>query len=132
MIEGEIPDSIIPSRLLESAIAFTKWLIGQTKLIYADARGITFKESVKVVRFMERFKSKGWITARSMIHWHSSARKPNATEARAFMQKVVTLGYAIANGETGKHYQILIKDSPSNTGNNQPHPPAMASRLEIK
>lgn len=125
VIEGKVPDGIIPSELLESAIAFTKWAINQSKLIYASAGIVTFEESARVARFVAHFKGKGWVKGRQVTHWHP--KKPKAAEARAFMQQVVGLGYAINNGKAGEHYQIKIKDESSNFGNNQPQPPEMAS-----
>lgn len=120
VIEGSVPDVFIKSELLEAAIAFTKWLIGQTRLIYADAGVTTWQESPKIARFVERFKGTGSIKTRQVIHWFSSREKPNAETARTFMKQVVDLGYAISNGKTGREFQIRIKDDCANTGNNQP------------
>ncbi|WP_244329377.1 DUF3987 domain-containing protein [Tolypothrix sp. PCC 7910] len=118
VVEDRIPETIIDSELLELAIAFTKWLIDQARLIYADS-GITIHpDSSKITRFIERFKGKGWITARRVTQWSSSNNKPSAVEARAFMKQVVDLGYAVDNQHSGKTYQIKIKDNSGNTGNN--------------
>ncbi|MEH1931692.1 DUF3987 domain-containing protein [Nostoc sp.] len=120
VVEDRIPETIIDSELLEAAIAFTKWLIGQARLIYADS-GITIHpDSSTITRFVERFKEKGWITARPVTHWSSSREKLSADAARAFMKQVVDLGLAVDNKQSGRTYQIRIKDNSGNTGNNVP------------
>ncbi|MBW4662184.1 MAG: DUF3987 domain-containing protein [Drouetiella hepatica Uher 2000/2452] len=120
VVEDRIPERIIPSNLLESAIAFTKWSIGQTQLIYADAGAVSHEETSKIVRFIERFRNSSWITARNVTHWWSAKPKLKAEAARAFMKQVVDLGYAIDNGKTGKDYAIRIKGNADNSGNNPP------------
>ncbi len=101
---------IVQSEILEVAIAFTKWLIGQARLIYADS-GITIHpDSSKITRFVERFRGMGWIRARQVTHWSSSHQKLTANTARAFMKLVVDLGYAVDNKQSGRAYQIKIKD----------------------
>ncbi|MBN3897452.1 MAG: DUF3987 domain-containing protein [Nostoc sp. NOS(2021)] len=63
IVDDRIPETIVQSEILEVAIAFTKWLIGQARLIYADS-GITIHpDSSKITRFLERFRGTGWITA---------------------------------------------------------------------
>ncbi|BAY33717.1 bifunctional DNA primase/polymerase [Nostoc carneum NIES-2107] len=120
VVEDRIPETIVESELLEAAIAFTKWLIGQDRLIYADS-GITIhRDSSTITRFIERFKGKDWIKARQVTHWSSSCEKLTADAARAFMKQVVNLGYAVDNKQPGRAYQIKIKDNSGNTGNNAP------------
>ncbi|MBW4490239.1 MAG: DUF3987 domain-containing protein [Trichocoleus desertorum ATA4-8-CV12] len=117
--EDRLPGPIVSSETLEAAIAFTKWSIGQARLIYADS-GITLHyQSPEIVRFIERFKRNGWISARQVTHWSSGRKKLKADAARAFMGQVVNLGYAIDNGEKGKAYRICIKNSDINAGNNE-------------
>ena len=118
--EDQIPERIVPSNLLESAIAFTKWSIGQTQLIYADAGAVSHEETSKIVRFIERFRNSSWITARNVTHWWAAKPKLKAEAARAFMKQVVDLGYAIDNGKIGKLYAIRIKRMADNSGNNLP------------
>ncbi|MBM0740411.1 DUF3987 domain-containing protein [Phormidium sp. CLA17] len=119
VVKDSIPENIIASELLAAAISFTKWSIGQTQLIYADAGITTWQESPKIARFIDRFKKGGWIKARNVIHWSSSREKLNAETARSFMKQIVDLGYAISNGKTGKEFQICIKCDYENNGNNQ-------------
>lgn len=117
VIEGHVPEATISGELLESAIAFTKWSIGQARLIYADAGAVSYEETAKIVRFIERFRSHEWITARNVIHWWSPKPKPGAEVARAFMQEIVNLGHAIDNGKSGREYAIRIKGNDGNEGN---------------
>lgn len=120
IVDNRIPETIVPSEILKAAIAFTKWLIGQARLIYADS-GITIHpDSSKITRFVERFRGMGWITARQVTHWSSSREKLTADTARAFMKQIVDLGYAVDNQQSGRAYQILIKDESGKTGNNVP------------
>ncbi|WP_414753191.1 DUF3987 domain-containing protein [Anabaena sp. CCY 9910] len=119
-VDNRIPETIVPNETLEAAIAFTNWLIGQTRLIYADS-GITInRDSSTITRFVERFRGESWIAARQVTHWSSSREKLTADAARAFMKQVVDLGHAIDNQQSGRAYKILIKDDPGNTGNNVP------------
>jgi hypothetical protein len=110
VVEGRVPERIIPGDLLEAAINLTRWSIGQTRLIYADAGAVSQEESAKIVRFVERFRNCEWITARDVTHWSSAKPKPKAEAARGFMKQVVDLGYAIDNGKTGKAYAIRIEE----------------------
>ena len=109
IVDDQIPETIVPSEILEVAIAFTNWLIGQARLIYADS-GITIHpDSSRITRFVERFKGTGWITARKVTHWSSSREKLTADTARAFMKQIVDLGHAVDNQQSGRAYQIRIK-----------------------
>jgi Protein of unknown function (DUF3987) len=117
VVEGQVPDQVIPSDLLEAAIAFTKWSIGKTRLIYADAGAVSHEETARIVRFIERFRAGGWITARNVTHWWTTKPKPKAEAARAFMRQVVDLGHASDNGKTGRDYAICIQENTSNSGN---------------
>jgi hypothetical protein len=124
VIEGRKPDKVVSADLIRAAIAFTRWCIDQARLIYADAGVTICEDSAKVTRFIERFQSydedEGWITARKVTHWSSGRNKMKANEARAFMQQIVDLGYAIDNGEAGKNYRIKIKPPSGNIGNKLP------------
>ncbi|MBD2207551.1 DUF3987 domain-containing protein [Calothrix sp. FACHB-1219] len=118
VVEDRTPEIIVESELLEAAIAFTKWLIGQARLIYADSGITIYPDSSKISRFVERFQKKDWISARDVTHWSSSREKLTADAARAFMKQVVDLGYAVDNQKSGRAYQIKIKHNSGNTGNN--------------
>ncbi|MEH2175331.1 DUF3987 domain-containing protein [Nostoc sp.] len=120
IVDERIPQPMVPSEILEAAIAFTNWLIGQSRLIYADS-GITIHpDSSRITRFVERFRGTGWITARKVTHWSSSREKLSADAARAFMKQVVDLGHASDNQQSARAYQIRIKDDSGKTGNNVP------------
>lgn len=118
IVDDRIPEPIVPSEILEAAISFTNWLIGQARLIYADSGITSHPDSSKITRFVERFRGTGWITARKVTHWSSSREKLSADMARAFMRQVIDLGYAVDNQQSGRAYQIRIKDDSGNTGNN--------------
>ncbi|QLE41160.1 DUF3987 domain-containing protein [Nostoc sp. C052] len=106
IVDDRIPETIVQSEILEVAIAFTKWSIGQARLIYADS-GITIHpDSSRVTRFVERFRGTGWITARKVTHWSSSREKLSPDAARAFMKQVVDLGHTSDNQQSGRAYQI--------------------------
>jgi len=130
LVEGRLPEVVVSSETLEAAIAFTEWLIGQTRLIYADSGITIYPDSPKIVRFVERFKGHGWISARQVTHWSTSREKLRADAARAFMKQVAGLGYAIDNGKTGRAYQICIRNDSSNVGNNGTESP-LATSVEI-
>lgn len=121
--EARQPEEIISSELLEAAISFTKWLIGQTKLIYADLGATDHSLSPLIVRLIQRFKSEKdaqWIHARAVIHCSSSKKKPTAEEARVLMMQIVDLGCAIDNGKTGRGYAIKLCRDVENIGNKFP------------
>ncbi len=120
IVDNRIPETIVPSEILKAAIAFTNWLIGQTRLIYADSGITIYPDSSKITRFVERFRGTGWITARKVTHWSSSREKLTADMARAFMKQIVDLDYAVSNQQSGRAYQIRIKDESGKTGNNVP------------
>lgn len=116
--EDRIPESIVSSEILEAAIEFTKWSVGQARLIYADSGNTIHHDSSEIARLIKHFKDEGWIKARHVTHWSSSKKKLKADAARALMKRVVALGYGVDNGKNGKEYQICIKDRESNTSNN--------------
>lgn len=112
---GELSEEV-SAETIQSAIAYTRYCIAQAKLVYADFGICDNPESARIVRFVERFKTAGWIKPRQVTHWWSPKPKPTAEKTREFMELVVKLGYAIDNEQEGKDYQIQIKTS-GNTGN---------------
>jgi hypothetical protein len=75
-------------------------------------------ELARILKFIDKFTSKGWVSADNIRSWWSPKPKPNADELRKFMSKVVTLGYAIDNDEaidSGK-YRIQILEKSGRSG----------------
>ena len=117
VITGIKPADAIPAATLEKAIEFTRWLMGQTRLMYAEFGIVDNPEAAKILKFVNRFRDCGWITAKQVTHWHSSKDKPTAEKAREFMKRVVELGYGRDNGKQGSGYQIEVTSKSGNFGN---------------
>ena len=108
--QGAIPDTFISGEVMRMAIEWTQWELGQTLLEYQRLGLTEDPELSRILRFIDKFEGKGWVNAIAVRSWWSGKVKPPVQEIRLFMTKVVTLGYAIDNGEspTSGKYQILI------------------------
>jgi hypothetical protein len=106
--KNQMPSHEISASSLNAAIQFTQWTIKQTRLLYADLGITEHQDSAKITRFVERFKHSEWITAKQVRSWIPARQKPSCDECRQFMQRVVLMGYAINNGQTGRKYNIKI------------------------
>jgi hypothetical protein len=84
----------ISSQTLQDAIAYTRWLMGQTRLLYAELGISDSPETARILKFVQRFKGCGEISARQVCRWWSAKDELSAKDARAFMVKMVKLGYA--------------------------------------
>ncbi len=124
VMNGQRPADEISVQTLTNAIEFTEWLCRETRLLYTQFGICDNPETAKILAFVRRFKGCGWINARMTIHSHSSKDKPTASQAREFMAKVVTLGYATDNqcSPNDSKYQIKITDY-LNSGNTVTNPP---------
>jgi Protein of unknown function (DUF3987) len=126
-IAGVIPDRQISALTMELAIAWTKWELSQTLLEYQMLGLTDDPELSKILKFIDKFTGKDWVSARDVRNWWSVKPKPEASEIKSFMVKVVGLGHAIDNDEpsdSGKYrIQILGKGSPSSpqSGETQTH-----------
>lgn len=80
-------------------IDWTKWELSQTLLEYQMLGLTNDPEQSRILKFIDKFSGKGWVSARDVDRWWSARTKPPANELREFMAKVVKLGQAIDNDE---------------------------------
>jgi Protein of unknown function (DUF3987)/Bifunctional DNA primase/polymerase, N-terminal len=108
--QGATPASEVSSDVMEKAIEWTQWELGQTLLEYQRLGLTDDPELSRILRFIDKFEGRGWVNARMVTHWWSPKPKPPANELRVFMAKVVSLGYATdnKNPSDSSDYQILI------------------------
>lgn len=108
VLEERDPEPIIPASTLQRAIDFTRWLQGQTRLVFAGMGETDSPESSRITRFLRRFGQCGEIKARQVQRWIGN--KMLAQDARDFMAQVVGMGYATDNGKptTDSGYAITI------------------------
>ncbi len=120
--QGSVPNTAISAEVMQMAIEWTQWELGQTLLEYQRLGLTEDPELSRILRFIDKFEGKGWVNARMVTHWWSPKPKPPANELRIFMAKVVSLGYAIENGKPSdsSDYQILILEKGGNNGNKHP------------
>ena len=122
-IEGKEPTQLVSAEVLELAIAWTKFELNQTLSQYQIlAIDDTNPEQVRILKLIDKFAGKEWITTRMVIHWWSGRTKPSSKDLRLFMSKVVALGYGISNDHSidSSEYQIKILKNGSNSSNNSP------------
>jgi Protein of unknown function (DUF3987) len=116
--QGVIPDLAISGEVMAIAIEWTQWELGQTLLEYQRLGLSDDPELSRILKFIDKFEGKGWITARDVGRWWSSAEKISVENLRLYMASVVDLGYASSNGESPKSrkYQILISRNSGDNG----------------
>lgn len=110
-IEECEPSQLVSADVLELAIAWTQFELNQTLSQYQLlAIDDTDPEQVRILKFIDKFKGKGWINARSVSRWWTTKPIPSADRIRSFMSQIVSLDYAIDNGEPddSAKYQIQI------------------------
>jgi Protein of unknown function (DUF3987) len=116
-IAGAKPDRQISASTMATAIKWTKWELSQTLLEYQMLGLTDDPELSKILKFIDKFTGKGWVSAADVRSWWSVKPKPNVDELKKFMAKVVSLGHAIDNDEpidSGKYrIQISIESSRS-------------------
>jgi hypothetical protein len=123
--ENKQPDREVSASTMYHAIELGKCLLLETEKVLAltGSNPTTDPTDARILKFINRFAGKGWITARMVTHWWSGKTKPSANDIRAFMFKVVELGYAHENDESKRKssdYQIEILENPSNSSNKNP------------
>jgi hypothetical protein len=108
--QGVIPDLAISGEVMAVAIEWTQWELGQTLLEYQRLGLTDDPELSRILKFIDKFEGKGWITARMVDRWWSTKPHPPANELRGFMAKIVKLGHAICNDKStdSSQYQIQI------------------------
>jgi hypothetical protein len=119
---GVDQEPIISAETLRTAIQFTRWLQGQTRLLYAELGVADNPETVKILKFVNRFRGCGWLKARMVKDWWPSRDKPTHDTARQFMARVVSLGYAIGNGKDEADFRIQISTIGSPCSPSDPKP----------
>jgi hypothetical protein len=108
--QGVTPELAISGEVMAMAIEWTQWELGQTLLEYQRLGLTDDPELSRILKFIDKFEGKGWITARMVDRWWSTKPHPPANELREFMAKIVKLGYAIGNDKPtdSSQYQIQI------------------------
>ena len=67
-IAGTVPNQLISASTLETAIEWTKWELSQTLLQY-QLLGLTDDpELSRILKFIDKFIGKGWVSARDVTH----------------------------------------------------------------
>jgi hypothetical protein len=128
-IEGCEPTQLVSADVLELAIAWTQFELNQTlsqyQLLAIDG---TNPKQVRILKFIDKFKGKGWINARSVSRWWTTKPIPSADKIRSFMADVVSLGHAIGNTEPvdSATYQIQIPEK--STDNTDKLPVTVATK----
>jgi hypothetical protein len=103
-------EATISGGTLDTAIQFTRWLMGQTRMLYCEIGTSDNPKASKVIKFVNRFKGCGMVKARTVRDWWPGKDKPNAKKCREWMAEIVGLGYATDNGlkNEDSNYQIEI------------------------
>ncbi|WP_299414814.1 DUF3987 domain-containing protein [Acaryochloris sp. IP29b_bin.148] len=97
-LDNSPPVDAIGGDILNDAIHFTKWLMGQTRMLYCEIGTSNNPQVTRILKFVNRYKGCDWVDARTVTQW-SGRPRPKAPEAREFMAQLVGLGHAIDNGE---------------------------------
>jgi Protein of unknown function (DUF3987) len=121
-IAGVSPPIEISASTMAIAIEWTKWELSQTLLEYQMLGLTNDPEQARILKFIDKFTGKGWVSARDVTHWWSGREKPNTSGIKSFMAKVVKLGQAIDNDEPidSSKYRIQISSNGSNSSNKSP------------
>jgi Protein of unknown function (DUF3987) len=116
------PNQLINAAVMELAIAWTKWELSQTLLQYQLLGLTNDPELSRILKFIDKFTGKGSVSARDVTHWWSGREKPNTSEIKLFMAKIVSFGHAIDNDESidSSKYRIQISINGSNSSNKNP------------
>jgi Protein of unknown function (DUF3987) len=112
-------DQLISAETLNLAIEWTKWELSQTLLQY-QLLGLTEDPEVaRIIKFVDKFTGRGWVSSRDVTHWWAGREKPNTTAIKSFMAKIVKLGRASDNEEQidSTKYRIQILGNGSNSSN---------------
>ena len=120
-VDGVDPELEISADTMHHAIELGKCLLLETEKCFGLVGATTDPDDERILKFVIDFSGKDYIDSRGVRNWWSTKPKPGVEITRPFMSKVVSLGYAIDNGEpadSAKYkIKILGKGSPSS-----PHP----------
>jgi Protein of unknown function (DUF3987) len=120
--EDKQPNREVSVSTMYHAIELGRCLLLETEKVLAltGSNPTTDPADARILKFINRFAGKGLVTTRMVTHWWSGKSKPSAKDIRAFMLKVVELGYARENDESKRQssdYKIEILENPSNSSN---------------
>jgi Protein of unknown function (DUF3987)/Domain of unknown function (DUF3854) len=109
-------EETLSGNTLNSAIQFTRWLMGQTRMLYCEIGTGGNPKASRIIRFVNRFRGCGTVKARTVTQWWGAKDRPSAQQTRKFMAEVVALGYAVSNGEPidSSKYEIQIAECTNN------------------
>jgi Protein of unknown function (DUF3987) len=108
--QGIIPALAVSGEVMAIAIEWTQWELGQTLLEYQRLGLTDDPELSRILKFIDRFTGKGWVSPRDVTQWWSPKSDRNSHTIREFMAKVVALSHAVDNNEpvNSSKYRIQI------------------------
>lgn len=121
-INNTEPSQLISAGVMELSIAWTKWELSQTLLQY-QLLGLTDDpELARILKFIDKFTGKGWVSPSDTRAWWSVKPKPSFEDLKKFMAKVASLGCAIDNDEPieSSKYRIQILEKSSQSSHSYP------------
>jgi len=98
-IRGEEPEKEIPETTVKSAIALTKYYIGQVKLIHAEGDAEDGELSPLYIKILNLSERKGWIKARDVKNNDRTFKKYNANDIRGFFTELEAMGLGQTSGK---------------------------------
>jgi hypothetical protein len=106
--DNKQPDREVSASTMYHAIELGRCLLLETEKVLAltGSNPTTDPAEARILKFINRFAGKGWVKTRMVTHWWSGKTKPSANDIRAFMLKVVELGYARENDEEQQFKQL--------------------------
>lgn len=109
-LRGKSIESKLSDETLSKSIQLTRWLMGQTRSLYCEIGISDNSKAARIIKFVNRYKGCGWITARIVRDWWPEKKKPLTEVCRDFMSTLVRLGYARDNDLEidNKKYSIEI------------------------
>jgi DNA polymerase, archaea type len=110
VLSGVALEQRISADTLTNAIEFTRWLMGQTRMLYCEIGTGDNPKASRIIKLVKRFVGCGWLKTRTVRDWWTGKDKPSAQNCRKWMGEVVALGYAEDNGSKieDSNYQIRI------------------------
>jgi hypothetical protein len=108
--QGVIPELAISGEVMAMAIEWTQWELGQTLLEYQRLGLTDDPELSRILKFIDKFEGKGWVSTRDVTQWWSPKSDRNSHTIREFMAKIVSMNYARDNHEptNSSKYRIEI------------------------
>jgi len=101
-VEGSEPDSDISVDTMRTAIALTKFYIGQVKLIHAEGDADDGELSPLYIKVLSLSERKGWIKAKDLKMSDRSFRNMNPNDIRSLFTELEAMGLGVTNGKGNK------------------------------